>query len=102
MLDYTNTNLITSKFSSLLSSNSSALIAGADQGQGAWHSWIKIATMSGEDVRNKMIREENFDIKSSDIIAQVAHISCKKIILFFPAQYQTGSQKDMKNYYPTE
>jgi hypothetical protein len=34
--------------------------------------------MSGENVRNKMITEENFDITSSYIIAQVAHVSCKK------------------------
>jgi hypothetical protein len=78
MLDYTNPNLITSKFSSLLSSDTCALIAGADQGQGAWRSWIKIATVSGEDVRNKMTTEETFVIKSSYIIAQVALISRKK------------------------
>jgi hypothetical protein len=34
--------------------------------------------MSGEEVRNRMAAEENFDIRSSYIIAQVAHISCKK------------------------
>ncbi len=78
LLDYTSPNLLNSKFSSLLSSDLCALIAGADQGQGAWRSWIKIATMSGEDIRNKMATKENFDIKSSYIIAQVAHVSCKK------------------------
>jgi hypothetical protein len=78
LLDYTSPNLLNSKFSSLLSSDSCALIVGADQGQGAWRSWIKIATMSGEDIRNMMATKENFDIKSSYIIAQAAHISCKK------------------------
>jgi hypothetical protein len=34
MLDYTNCNLITSRFSSLPSSDFCSLIAGADQGQG--------------------------------------------------------------------
>jgi len=78
LLDYTDSNLIASKFSPLLSSDSCSLIAGADQGQGAWRSWIKIPTMSGEEVRHRMATEENFDIKSSYITAQVAHIVCKK------------------------
>jgi hypothetical protein len=78
MLDYLDANSITTRFSSLLASNSCTLIAGADQGQGAWRSWIKIVTMSGEEVRNRMSNEDNFDIKSSHIIAQVAHITCKK------------------------
>jgi hypothetical protein len=78
MLDYLDTNLIPTRFSSLLASDCCTLIAGADQGQGAWHSWIKIATMSGEEVRNRMSSEENFDIKSSYIVAQAAHITCKK------------------------
>jgi hypothetical protein len=34
--------------------------------------------MSGEGVRSRMSIEEIFDIKSSYIIAQVAHITCKK------------------------
>jgi hypothetical protein len=76
LLDYTDSNLIASKFSSLLSSDTCSLIAGADQGQGAWRSWIKIPTMSGEEVRHRMATEENFDIKSSYITAQVAHIVC--------------------------
>jgi hypothetical protein len=78
MLDYLDTNLIPTRFSSLLASDCCTLIAGADQGQGAWRSWIKIATMSGEEVRNRMSSEENFDIKSSYIVAQAAHITCKK------------------------
>jgi hypothetical protein len=78
LLDYTDSNLIASKFRSLLSSDTCSLIAGADQGQGTWRSWIKIPTMSGEEVRQRMATEENFDIKSSYIIAQVSHIVCKK------------------------
>jgi hypothetical protein len=34
--------------------------------------------MSGEEVRNQMISGENFNIKSSYIIAQVSHIIYKK------------------------
>ncbi len=60
MLDYTSPNLITSKFSSLLSRDSCALTAEVYQGQGTWHSWIRISTMSGEDVRNKMSTEDNY------------------------------------------
>jgi hypothetical protein len=34
--------------------------------------------MSGEEVRSRMSTEDVFDIKSSYIIAQVAHKTCKK------------------------
>ena len=78
MLDYLDPNLIPTRFNSLITSGSCTLIAGADQGQGAWRSWIKVSTMSGEEVRNKMSTEESFNLKSSYIIAQVAHITCKK------------------------
>jgi hypothetical protein len=78
MLDYTEPNIINSTFSSLLSSGTCSLIAGADQGQGAWRSWVKIPKMSGEQVRLRMASEEDFDIKSTYVIAQVAHITCKK------------------------
>ncbi len=78
MLDYLDPSLISTRFSPLLASGACTLIAGADQGQGAWRSWIKCTTMSGEEVRNWMSTGENFDIKSSYIIAQVAHITCKK------------------------
>jgi hypothetical protein len=63
MLDYLDPNLITTRFSLLLASGSCTLIAGADQGQGAWRSWIKISTMSGEEVRSQMSTEDDFDIK---------------------------------------
>jgi hypothetical protein len=64
ILDYVDRNLIPTRFSSLLASDYCTLIAGADQWHGAWCSWIKIVTMSGEDVQNCMITEEKFDIKS--------------------------------------
>jgi hypothetical protein len=37
--------------------------------------------MSGEEVRLKMASDENFGIKSSCIVAQVAHITCNKTIM---------------------
>jgi hypothetical protein len=79
MLDYMNPNLISSRFSSLLASDLCSLIAGADQGQGAWQSWIKIPTMTGEEVKLKMATDENFYIKSCYVIAQVKRPS-KNII----------------------
>jgi hypothetical protein len=51
---------------------------GADQGQGAWRSWIKISTMSGAEIRSKMASDPNFQPKDSYILSQVAHIVCKK------------------------
>ena len=77
LLDYTDLNVVTNKLSSLASSGCT-VVAGADQGQGAWRSWIKISTMSGAEIRNKMSTEDDFDPKSCYIIAQVAHIVCKK------------------------
>jgi hypothetical protein len=54
------------------------LVVGADQGQGAWHSWIKIATMSGTEIRKKIDNDASYKPKNSYIIAQVAHVVCKK------------------------
>jgi hypothetical protein len=62
------------------------LVVGADQGQGAWHSWIKIATMSGTEIRKKIDNDASYKPKNSYIIAQVAHIECKKTILKFYLQ----------------
>jgi hypothetical protein len=42
-LDYMDSNVVTSKFSSL-STSGCTIVAGADQGQGAWHSWRKVST----------------------------------------------------------
>ena len=70
-------NVVTSKFSSF-STIGCTIVAGADQGQGAWHSWIKIATMSGSRIRNKMAIDENFDPKNCYSIAKVTHFVWKK------------------------
>jgi len=47
-------------------------------GQGAWRSWIKIKSGSGEKVWQTMATDQNYDPKSSYLISQVAHIMCKK------------------------
>lgn len=79
VLEYSDSDLISSNCSSILSvTNGCNLVAGADQGQGAWRSWIKISIMSAEDVRERMARDENFDAKKSYSTAQTAHITCKK------------------------
>ncbi len=74
ILDYTD---MLSNFNSLSSISGCTLVAGANQGQGAWHSWIKIAAMSGIEVRERMSTDENFDPKGSYINSQIAHITCK-------------------------
>ncbi len=77
MLDYTELNVVSNKLI-FLANSGCTLVAGADQRQGAWHSWIKIATMSGSRIRNKMAIDENFDPKNCYSIAQVTHFVCKK------------------------
>jgi hypothetical protein len=52
--------------------------------------------MSGEEVRLKMASDENFDIKSSYIVAQVAHTTCNKTIMKY---YQTPFQRDSSEGY---
>jgi hypothetical protein len=58
--------------------NGCTLVSGADQGQGAWCSWMKISTMSSTEVRNAMAIDPSFDPKKCYLIAQVAHIVCRK------------------------
>jgi hypothetical protein len=77
-LDYTDPNLVSSTFSSLTNLNGCTLVAGADQGQGAWRSWIKICIMSSAEVREKMATDDEFDPKKCYLTAQTAHITCKK------------------------
>jgi hypothetical protein len=77
LLDYTNSNEPFSRLSSTCNS-SCTIVAGADQGQGAWRSWIKIKSGSGEKVWQTMATDQNYDPKSSYLISQVAHIMCKK------------------------
>jgi hypothetical protein len=76
LLDYTDLNVESNKISSLTSG--CTLIVGADQGQGAWRSWVKIPTMSGAEIRNRMANDVNYEPKNCYVIAQVAHIVCKK------------------------
>jgi hypothetical protein len=77
LLDYSDPNLITTSLSSICQTTCT-IVAGADQGQGSWRSWIKIATESGLKIRERMATEQNFDPKTSYIVSQVAHITCKK------------------------
>ncbi len=78
MLDYLDPNLFSTRFKSLLVSGYHTIIAGADQGQGAWRSWITISTMGGTEVRERSETEPDFDLKESYLIVQVSHINCKK------------------------
>ena len=78
LIDYLDPNLVSTRFKSLLASGYCTIIAGADQGQGAWRSWIKISTMGSTEVRERSETEPDFDPKESYLIAQVGHINCKK------------------------
>ncbi len=78
LLDYLDPNVISTRFNSLIAGNFCTLVAGADQGQGAWRSWIKVSTISGAEVRERLEIDTNFDVTSSYLMAQVAHITCKK------------------------
>jgi len=78
LLDYSNLDVDPNKLSSLANTIGCTLVVGADQGQGAWRSWIKISTMSGAEIRSKMASDPNFQPKDSYILSQVAHIVCKK------------------------
>jgi hypothetical protein len=53
-------------------------MAGADQGQGVWQSWIKITGMSASEIRERMGKDDDFDPKTIYLISQMAHITCKK------------------------
>jgi hypothetical protein len=64
VLDYTKDYNVISRFSSLASSGLT-IVAGADQGQGAWRSWIKINTMSGIEICDRMGNNDTFDPKST-------------------------------------
>jgi hypothetical protein len=63
LIDYTDFNVVNQKFSSLTTSGCT-LITGANQGQGAWYSWIKISTMSSAEIRNSMDIDADFDPRS--------------------------------------
>jgi hypothetical protein len=78
LIDYLDPKLINTRFNSLLACGYCTIVAGADQGQGAWRSWMKISTYGGNEVREHLDVDSNFDVKTTYLIAQVAHISCKK------------------------
>jgi len=77
LLDYSTSDDISSRLSSICCTRCT-IVAGADQGQGAWQSWIKISTESGERIRECMATDSTYDPKMSYLISQVAHIACKK------------------------
>lgn len=66
--------------SNLLSSiaRNCTIISGADHGQGAWRSWVKIYTMSENCVQEEMAADPTFDQRKTYITSQVGHITCKK------------------------
>jgi hypothetical protein len=59
MLDFLDPKIIIFGFTSLLASGSYTLIAGADQGQGAWCRWIKITTLLSNTVSQQI--SEGYD-----------------------------------------
>ena len=99
MLDYLDPNSINSRFNSLLASGSCSLIAGADQGQGAWRSWIKIMTYGENEVRERLKDSDNFDVKSSYLLAQVGIFIAKKtIISYYQIRFQNEYQKGTRSF----
>ncbi len=50
LLDYTNPLVKRTRLNSIINTTCT-VVAGADQGQGAWRSWIKIHTDSGENCK---------------------------------------------------
>ena len=78
LLDYLAPNQVSTRFNSSLASGHCSLVAGADQGQGAWRSWIKIVTYGGKEIRECLGKDMSFDPKTTYIISQVVHFTCKK------------------------
>jgi hypothetical protein len=77
LLDYTDPKVLSTRLASICNTTCT-IVAGSDQGQGAWRSWMKIGTMSGAEVRERMVADKNVDPKNSYIISNAAHITCKK------------------------
>jgi len=48
---------------------------GSDHGQGAWLSWLKIFTMSGNEVLGKMTNDASLDSKTAYFAYMVAGIT---------------------------
>ncbi len=77
LLDYTEQTFRASRLSSI-ASTTCTIVASADQGQGAWRFWIKISTGSGQQIRERMAADSDYDAKTSYTVSQVAHVTCKK------------------------
>jgi hypothetical protein len=77
LLDYTDSNLKATKLSSF-SLSTCTIVAGADQGQGSWRSWVKVSIESSQTIRERMASELDYNPKSSYIVSQVTQITCKK------------------------
>ncbi len=97
LLDYTYPKLITTRLGSICNTTCT-IVAGADQGQGAWRSWIKIHTMSGPEIRKRMAADEEFNPKTSYILSQPIYHTRRTIMKFYLQQYLKASQKDMKSF----
>ncbi len=100
MLDFLDPKIINSRFTSLPVSGSFTLIAGADQGQGAWHSWIKITTYGGQEIRDHLQEDSrNCDPRSAYLLAQVAKIYCKQIMIKYSLKpFHNQYQKVMTSF----
>ncbi len=78
LFNYLDPILVYTRFNSLVASGFCTLVAGADQGQGAWRSWIKSKIYGGAEIRECLEKDADVDVKSSYLMAQVAHNTCKK------------------------
>jgi hypothetical protein len=75
MIDYLDPTLIYSRFNSLLASGKCTLMSRAEW---AWQSWIKIVTYGAREIKECIANNNNFDVRSTYLLFQVAHIYCKK------------------------
>lgn len=60
LIDYNNNVDAINRFC-FIAKEDMTIVAGADQGQGAWHSWLKISAMSGNKIREQMDKGNPFD-----------------------------------------
>jgi hypothetical protein len=64
LLDYSNLDVESNNLYSLANVNGRMLVVGADQGQGAWRSWIKIPTMPGAERRKRIDNDASYQPKN--------------------------------------
>jgi hypothetical protein len=50
---------------SSISETTCTTVAGADQGQGSWQSWLKISIESSQNIMERMATEQDYDPKST-------------------------------------